>query len=199
MNSFITARRKQKRNSLRIDNFSLQTGDKKSEYEYECDKQYTDINSLIDTNSMSSQVTYKSDKNEYLETNQQQVNCSICNSNESKYSFVILSCGHIFHTKCIGELHTKNKNNIIDRDFLLSQECNVCNKTIDTEDMMYIHSKFLKNLKTTLEDKELDISLLNNKLSMIKEELRVHYEHKQKLENERDISKQISIVVSTLL
>lgn len=197
MNSFITARRKQKRNSLRIDNFSLQTSDDKKS-EYECDKQYTDINSLIDTNSMSSQVTYKSDKNEYLETNQQ-VNCSICNSKDSKYSFVILSCGHIFHAKCIGELHTKNKNNIIDKDFLLSQECNVCSKTIDTEDMMYIHSKFLKNLKTTLEDKEVGISLLNNKLSMIKEELRVHYEHKQKLENERDISKQISIVISTLL
>jgi chromosome segregation ATPase len=65
-----------------------------------------------------------------------------------------------------------------------------------TEELMFLHSKFHASTKEHLESHQASIVNLEERLSKLKEELRSCYDYKNKLEHERERSKQI---ISTLM
>lgn len=212
MQSFIASRKKNRRNSLMIDKFDYSIESRSFDDIHHSFSERSERSKAAggDTGGVGSEAEDGSFRNsvgdgasistagktEYMHSSE--LVCSMCKQ-DNKKSLIILSCGHIFHINCLGEAHAQNKKGVIDKEFLLSQECDVCHKQIDLEDISHIHNKYLKSLKTSIEEKDTDISLLNKKMSIIKEDLRIFYELKQRLESQRDVSKQISMVASTLL
>jgi len=75
----------------------------------------------------------------------------------------------------------------------------MCDETIQTEDMMYLHSKFLSSTKKLLSNHENSLQNLENQLRQIKIEIRSCYDYKHKLEQQREKSKQIISVLSTIM
>lgn len=126
--------------------------------------------------------------------------CEYCD-NKGSGSFIILSCNHIFHIKCLTEMNLKDiyKYPILDTEYFESRKCSVCDENIQTEDMLYLHSKFLSSTKKLIFNHEHSIDHLENQLRQIKSELRTCYEYKHKLEQEREKSKQIVSVLSTMM
>jgi hypothetical protein len=130
------------------------------------------------------------------------INCKICQDKYRKNSnYIILSCNHIFHVNCLAETHYNDvyKYHIIDGDFLNSRKCVVCNNGLLTEELMFLHSKFLSSTKENMQTHQEKMNQLENKLKNIKDELRICYEYKNKLEREREKSKQIVSTLSTML
>ncbi len=193
MNTFLHNRRKERRQSLKIDNFGIQ--DQNDPY-----VRHVDVDSILSDGVRStghSSIMTNSASNKTDEINK--LSCSICGNNDSLNMLVLASCGHVYHIKCIGNSHMQNTKQLIDKNFLENQKCQVCHEAISSEDLGYIHTKHFKFLKDAISDKDATINLLNNQIAIINEELRVHYENKQRLESQRDISKQITIVANTLL
>jgi hypothetical protein len=126
--------------------------------------------------------------------------CQHCN-NSSSGTFIILSCNHIFHIQCLTEMNLQDiyKYPIIDSEYFESRKCNICEENIQTEDMLYLHTKFLSSTKKLISNHQHSIEHLENQLRQIKSELRVCYEYKHKLEQEREKSKQIVSVLSTMM
>ena len=114
---------------------------------------------------------------------------------------MILTCGHIFHIRCLVDNHytDANKYGVIDEEYFNSRCCLVCDKQMEMEDILYIHNKFYKNTKEYLNKQEENIQRLDKQMSKIKDELRICYEYKQKLEHQREKSKQIAITINTLM
>jgi hypothetical protein len=125
--------------------------------------------------------------------------CNICN--ETSGTFIILTCNHIYHIKCLTESSLQDIYTypIIDSEFLQSRKCPICDDTIQTEDMMYLHSKFLSSTKKLLSTHENSLQNLENQLRQIKIEIRSCYDYKHKLEQQREKSKQIISVLSTIM
>lgn len=126
--------------------------------------------------------------------------CKICynqNSSQSQTqtqdSFIILSCNHTFHIKCLAEFQFNDlyKFNIIDKDYFNTRKCNSCNKELETEELLFLHSKFLSNTKNSVENQDAIIKNLESKLKNLKDDLRKKYEYRNKLQNEREKSKEI--------
>ena len=114
---------------------------------------------------------------------------------------MILTCGHIYHIKCLVDNHytDANKYGVIDDEYFKSRRCTVCSDQMEMEDILYIHNKFYKNTKEYIDKQEDTISSLDKQLTKIKEELRICYEYKQKLEHQREKSKQIIVTINTLM
>lgn len=139
--------------------------------------------------------------------------CTICNkSNEiennqdisfskNKESFLILSCHHIFHIKCLAETHFKDIYNypIIDNEYFENRKCTTCNSSIQLEEIMYLHTKFLSNTKMLIQKHQSSIEDLQFQLDNIKKELRLCYDYKHKLEKDREKSKQIVSILTTII
>jgi len=128
--------------------------------------------------------------------------CNLClNRNSIKDSFMILTCGHIFHIKCLVDNHYSdaNKHGVIDEEYLNNRCCLICNKQMEIEDILYVHNKFYKNTKDYLIKQQENIEKLDKQMTKLKEELRICYDYKQKLENQREKSKQITIMINTLM
>jgi hypothetical protein len=128
--------------------------------------------------------------------------CNICyNTNKIKDSFMILTCGHIFHIRCLVDSHYNdaNKCGVIDEDYLNSRICSVCSSKMEMEDILYIHNKFYKNTKEYIVKQDETIDRLDKQMSKLKEELRICYEYKQKLEHQREKSRQITITLNTIM
>lgn len=128
--------------------------------------------------------------------------CKICNNdNNINDNYTILSCNHVFHVYCLVDYHYNDsyRLNMIDSDYFASRKCPTCNKTLQTEELMFIHSKFLSYTKDKVESHHKNILNLENQFNKIKEELRICYEYKQKLDNEREKSKQIVTSLMTLI
>lgn len=139
--------------------------------------------------------------------------CTICNkSNEiennkdisvskNKESFLILSCHHIFHIKCLAETHFKDIYNypMIDNEYFENRKCTTCNSTIQLEEIMYLHTKFLSNTKMLIQRHQTSIEDLQLQLDNIKKELRSCYDYKHKLEKDREKSKQIVSILTTII
>jgi hypothetical protein len=131
-------------------------------------------------------------------------NCKICNNksiNKESEPYVILSCNHIFHIKCLAETHFKDIYSyaVIDNDYFDNRKCTVCNSKIQMEEIMYLHSKFLSNTKTLIEKHQVSIENLESQLKSIKTELRICYDYKHKLQKEREKSKQIVSILTTMI
>jgi hypothetical protein len=123
------------------------------------------------------------------------LNCCICKT-QNKSSFIILSCDHIYHIKCITDTDIPS---VIDKSYIKNRKCKICEKSLDYEESLYIHTKLLKMTNKDISEQEDFISNLTTKIDSLKEELRVHYEYKQKLEYQRDKSKQITKIITTLI
>lgn len=128
--------------------------------------------------------------------------CNICyNKSQIKDSFMILTCGHIFHIRCLVDCHYSDANRcgVIDEEFLNSRNCTVCSKQMEMEDILYIHNKFYKNTKEYIIKQDENIEQLDRQMTKLKEELRVCYEYKQKLEHQREKSRQITVTINTMM
>lgn len=128
--------------------------------------------------------------------------CNLCcNQTAIKDTFMILSCQHIFHIKCLVDNHyiDANKFGVIDEEYLNSRKCTVCNKQMEMEDILYIHNKFYKNTKEYITKQDEIIKQLDKQMTKLKDELRTCYEYKQKLEHQREKSRQITMTLNTLM
>ena len=130
-------------------------------------------------------------------------NCKICNKlrNKEVKSYMILSCNHIFHIKCLVETHSTDIYNysVIDNEYFENCKCKVCNSQIDLDEIMYLHSKFLSNTKELIGKHQVSIENLETQLKNIKNELKVCYDYKHKLEKDREKSKQIVSILTTMI
>jgi hypothetical protein len=129
---------------------------------------------------------------------EQNVCCGICNNKWTKGSFIILSCNHVLHVQCLTEKHFVDvyKFAVIDSEYFATRSCPCCGQKLQTEELMFLHSKFLSGTKDRLESHQTAVVGLEDRMNKLKEELKVCYEYKHKLECDREKSKQI---VSTLL
>lgn len=145
---------------------------------------------------------YSKEEREICKTQQKQHVCNICfNKKSTKDTFMILTCGHIFHIKCLVNSHYSdaNKYGIIDEKYFNSRCCLVCTNQMEMEDILYVHNKFYKNTKEHLVQQDLRIDIIDKQLTKLKEELRVCYDYKQRLEQQREKSKQITVTINTLM
>lgn len=120
--------------------------------------------------------------------------CSICENKTSKQDkYIILSCNHIFHISCLAETHFEDiyNYNVIDNEYFSTRKCKVCSEHIQMSELLFLHSKFLSDTKDKIDVHSSSIEQLENKMKVIKEELKVCYDYKHKLEQEREKSKQI--------
>lgn len=128
--------------------------------------------------------------------------CRICENKSGRQdNYMILSCNHTFHIYCLAETHFNDvyKFHVIDSDYFGTRKCLVCDNTMQTEELMFLHSKFLNGTKDRIENHNTKIESLEAKLKDLKEDLRVCYEYKHKLEHEREKSKQIVATLMTMI
>ncbi len=159
---------------------------------------YQEENSEID--SMDGMRVIRKDNDRQSEI--RVITCKLClDKNTDKGNYIILSCNHIYHIKCLAEEHFNDvlKYPLIDNDYFESRKCNICLKNLQVEEMMYLHSKFLSNTKDLLDKHQLNINELENQMTKIKNDLRTCYDYKHKLEQEREKSKQIVSILSTMI
>lgn len=127
--------------------------------------------------------------------------CELCKNNSSKDNFFILSCDHIYHIQCLADTHFEDiyKYPVIDNEYFSTRKCNICYKQLQLDEVMYLHGKYLKNTKDFIERHQNSIENLEYQSKKIKDELRVCYEYKHKLEQQREKSKQIVSILSTMI
>lgn len=205
---FIKERKQQNRKSLLVD--SIDSVNIHSLYTNECNREHESCSESNDSNSngsVSDKINYMHVINEKKDEKKDvesicKYNCDICNNkSNSKDAFIILTCEHIFHIKCLVETHYADvhKYGVIDEEYFNSRKCVTCNTAMEMEDIMYIHNKFYKNTKEYLVKQDEHIDVLNHQMNKLKEELRICYEYKQRLEHQREKSKQITITLNTLM
>jgi hypothetical protein len=135
-------------------------------------------------------------------TNSEQHSCKLCfNKTDTNDNYIILSCNHIFHIKCLAEIQFNDiyKFHVIDEEYFKTRKCMVCNKLLQTEELLFLHSKFLNNTKNLIENHDLSIKKFEKQLSDVKEELRICYNYKHKLQHEREKSKQIVNALTSMI
>ena len=110
--------------------------------------------------------------------------CNLCLNKSEKKNYIILSCNHIYHIKCLVETH------FIENDEC-RLKCNVCFTNLHSEEIMFLHSKFLSNTKILLQSHQQSITVLEDQMNQIKKEIRTCYDYKFKLERDIEKSKQI--------
>ena len=125
--------------------------------------------------------------------------CAYCSDKNKNDNFVVLSCNHVFHVSCLAEKQFYEQSCVIDSDYFDSRKCDVCFAQIQPEELMFIHSKFLNSTKSKMTIHQRAIESLEEKLKHVKDELRVCYDYKQKLEHEREKSKQIVATLMTMM
>lgn len=127
--------------------------------------------------------------------------CRICadKHNQQNDSFIILSCNHMYHIFCLADVHFKDSYTMIDEQYLQSRLCPCCQIPLQKEELMFLHSKFISSSKNKAEQHMQSITDLENQFNKIRDELRACYEYKQKLDNEREKSKQIIKSLMTII
>lgn len=211
MMKFMQNRKKENRQSLIIDNLDFENFKESLKL-----KRNSSLRSQSSSNEQSesenkheSESENRQSENRHESTildnnsnNQNEHTCNLClNKNKIKDAFMILTCGHIFHIRCLVDSHytDSNKYGIIDEQYFNSRCCLVCNLQMEMEDILYVHNKFYKNTKEYLVKQEEHINILDKQMTKLKEELRICYEYKQRLEHQREKSKQITITINTLI
>ena len=130
------------------------------------------------------------------------VSCQICCDKMCQEdNYIILSCNHVFHIGCLTEKQYDDmyKYQIIDNDFVSSRKCCVCSTLMQTEELMFLHSKFLNGTKMKIAYHNEKITSLEAKMKNIKDELMACYDYKNKMEYEREKSKQIVASLVTMI
>jgi len=140
------------------------------------------------------------DRHPVKNSNQENFTCKICSDNTSK-NYLILSCNHIFHIKCLAESHFKDIYDfpVIDSEYFDSRKCPCCTEQIQTEELMFLHGKFLSGTKKLISKHQNSIEHLESQLNQIKNELRTCYDYKHKMEKESEKSKQIVSILTTMM
>lgn len=160
------------------------------------------VSGISESQYYNNSTTYSFDTLPSKRQERDEHKCNICNNQSNiKDSFMILTCGHIFHIKCLVDNHylDANKYGVIDEEYLNSRSCTICNKQMEMEDILYIHNKFYKNTKEYINKQDEIIEALDRQMTKLKEELRTCYEYKQKLEHQREKSRQITVTINTLM
>lgn len=135
---------------------------------------------------------------------QNEFNCTMCKNERSfkNDQYIILSCNHMFHVECLVDIHFDNFDKfgrVIDKKFCENCRCLVCDNQMEIEDIVHIHNKFTKTTKEYIKIQDNNIDDLDKKLSKLKDEMRNLLEYKQKLEQKREKSKQITITLNNLI
>jgi hypothetical protein len=129
--------------------------------------------------------------------------CEMCNNRNCSENdnFIILNCKHVYHIKCLADEHhyEAKQNQYLDDKFFESRKCGKCSTRIEKEEIHFIHCKFFKGTKEHLDSHELQINKLELQMNKLKEELKTSIEYKQKLEYEREKSKQIITMLNTMM
>ena len=118
-----------------------------------------------------------------------ELTCGICHIKDTK-QFIILHCSHLAHVKCIVEHHLKDEV-FVNKEYLASLACTQCNSTLDSYEIMFMHSKYLSSSEKTLGEYSETIYKLEETLKTLKEEIRTCMEYENKLKQSRDKSRQI--------
>jgi uncharacterized protein (UPF0212 family) len=155
----------------------------------------SDQNSVVNFKNMNDEEL------NYKKTESDAYTCKICSNNTNTPGKMILSCNHIFHIQCLAESHFKDiyLYPVIDVEYFASRQCPCCSEKIQTEELMYIHSKFLLSTKTLISNHENSIAHLESQLKQIREDLRTCYDYKHKIEQEREKAKQIVSILTTMV
>jgi hypothetical protein len=127
--------------------------------------------------------------------------CKLCNTKNTNENYMILSCNHIFHIRCLAESNFKDiyQYPIIDQEYFSHRKCLVCSEQLQQEELLYLHGKFLTNTKGLIKKHQSSIDNLEAQLKRIKDELRTCYEYKHRLEQQREKSKQIVSILTTTM
>ena len=167
-------------------------------------KQYSEegANSFNSNEARASYMTETFSEDNQSRDNGSNLVCQLCNNHKyQNEQFIVSSCNHIFHNRCLAELQFDDANvsHVIDADYCKSRKCPICDSTLCIEELLFLHTKYLSNTKVLLEQHQLSIEQLEAEMQKIKEELNVCYKYKGKLENQRDRSKIIVSNITTLL
>ena len=143
----------------------------------------------------------KFDKPKHVAPKQNTFICETCNQSSSNSQFIILNCNHIFHINCLAKIQLTNAINcpVIDNEsFFNKVKCSTCNDPLESSEIMMIHNKFYKGTSVFINDHNKTINKLESQINVLKEEMKVCMEYKQKLEFEQQKSKQILTLLNTL-
>lgn len=143
-----------------------------------------------------------SDQDENYNRKESNLVCQLCNNQKyENEQFIVISCNHIFHNRCLAELQFEDANvsHVIDADYCKSRRCPLCESNLCIEELLFLHTKYLSNTKVLIDNHQQSIEQLEAEMQKIKEELNVSYKYKGKLENQRDRSKIIVSNITTLL
>ena len=126
--------------------------------------------------------------------------CEICNTKDNN-NYMILNCKHIYHINCLVDYHysSSNKYGVVDQDFINSCKCLICNEQMEIEDISHIHNKFLKITNINILKQHDNIIHLDKQITKLKDEMRIIMEYKQRLEHQKERSKQITICMNTFI
>lgn len=167
------------------------------------DDLYTDESvksSIVNKNIKKFEQPKQKQKSKNVNVNHDCYKCK--NGGNKNDPFMILNCGHIFHIGCLVEIHFDEFTNcggIIDEKFINNCICMVCEEPMEVEDILHMHNKFTKSTKEQLKYQTDSINVLDKQLTKLKDEMRIQLEYKQRLEDKRSKSKQITITLNNLL
>jgi hypothetical protein len=124
--------------------------------------------------------------------------CEMCKTEGQDSSFIILECGHLFHINCLANDHhnESRKRPILDDDFFSNRKCIICEVPLDSSEMMYVHSKYTKGTSSQIKSHDQQITKLERHINKLKEEMKIAIEYKQKLEFDKEKSKQIMVMLN---
>jgi hypothetical protein len=128
--------------------------------------------------------------------------CKVCyGKNDKRDNYIILSCNHVFHISCLAEsnINDNRKFQMIEEEFFNACHCLACDKPIQTEELVFLYSKFHKGTKQRMSHHDESIDKIETQMKQLKDELRACYEYKYKLEKERDKSKQYLAMLMTMM
>lgn len=156
---------------------------------------------LYETKDNFKKLENKFDTPKPVEYKQNTFICETCNQSSYNSQFIILNCNHIFHINCLAKIQLTNAINcqVIDNEsFFNKVKCSTCNDPLEFSEIMMIHNKFYKGTSIFINDHNKNINKLESQINVLKEEMKVCMEYKQKLEFEQQKSKQILILLNTL-
>lgn len=104
-----------------------------------------------------------------------------CNKNDTE-NLLILSCGHIYHIKCIN-----------------NEKCNKCNKFLKIEEKIFINLQINSQLKELYNNNDNKILLMENAIKNMQSDILEYNKYKKTLEHNIGISKNIITNIGVII